>query len=231
MDRRTFLKTTGAGLTVMSMSHGASAAAAAKTPRVGIIGPGWYGKVDLLRLLQVAPVEVVGVCDVDQHMADGAADIVAERQPSKKRPRRWRAFMEYGNGILGDMCVHMYDMVRWMLKLGWPSTISSSGGILVQTDSAANITDTQIATFQHPDFSVTWQHRSPQVPSPMASSGTRLSVAVGKSLRCWLGLESYSPNARGLSRTTRLWTRPELGWGHTRNDASTVRESCRKRIS
>ena len=26
--------------------------------------------------------------------------------------------------------------------------------------SAANITDTQIATFQHPDFPVTWQHRS-----------------------------------------------------------------------
>lgn len=75
-------------------------------------------------------------------------------------PRSWRAFMEYGNGILGDMCVHMYDMVRWMLKLGWPSTISSSGGILVQTNSAANISDTQIATFQHPDFPVTWQHRS-----------------------------------------------------------------------
>ena len=68
--------------------------------------------------------------------------------------------MEYSNGIVGDMCVHMYDMVRWMLKLGWPSQISSSGGILVQTDSAANITDTQTATFQHPDFPVIWQHRS-----------------------------------------------------------------------
>ncbi len=35
-------------------------------------------------------------------------------------PRGWRAFMEYGNGIVGDMCVHMLDMVRWMLGLGWP---------------------------------------------------------------------------------------------------------------
>ena len=33
-------------------------------------------------------------------------------------PRSWRAFMEYGNGIVGDMCVHMLDMVRWMLDLG-----------------------------------------------------------------------------------------------------------------
>ena len=44
----------------------------------------------------------------------------------------WRAFMEYGNGIVGDMCIHMLDMVRWMLDLGWPKRISSSGGILVE---------------------------------------------------------------------------------------------------
>ena len=41
-------------------------------------------------------------------------------------PRSWRAFMEYGNGIVGDMCIHMLDMVRWMLDLGWPKRISSS---------------------------------------------------------------------------------------------------------
>ncbi len=46
-------------------------------------------------------------------------------------PRGWRAFMEYCNGIVGDMCVHMYDMTRWLLDLGWPSHISSNGGILV----------------------------------------------------------------------------------------------------
>jgi len=58
-------------------------------------------------------------------------------------PRGWRAFMEYGNGIVGDMCIHMLDMVRWMLDLGWPKRISSSGGILVDKSSKANITDTQ----------------------------------------------------------------------------------------
>ena len=47
-------------------------------------------------------------------------------------PRGWRAFMEYGNGIMGDMCIHMLDMVRWMLDLGWPKRISSTGGILVR---------------------------------------------------------------------------------------------------
>ena len=40
-------------------------------------------------------------------------------------PRSWRAFMEYGNGIVGDMCIHMFDMTRWMLDLGWPKRISA----------------------------------------------------------------------------------------------------------
>src|SRR6266513_1331705 len=75
-------------------------------------------------------------------------------------PRRWRAFMEYGNGIMGDMCIHMLDMVRWMLGLGWPKRVGSSGGILVDTGSKANITDTQTATFDFGDLTVVWQHRT-----------------------------------------------------------------------
>src|SRR5207248_4085252 len=45
------------------------------------------GKCDLFRPLQVAPVEVVSLCDVDQRMLDEAAEMVAARQVSKKRPR------------------------------------------------------------------------------------------------------------------------------------------------
>jgi predicted dehydrogenase len=68
--------------------------------------------------------------------------------------------MEYGNGIIGDMCVHMLDMTRWMLDLGWPQTVSSSGGILVDKASKANITDTQQATFTFNDMPVVWEHRT-----------------------------------------------------------------------
>ena len=75
-------------------------------------------------------------------------------------PRTWRAFMEYGNGIMGDMCIHMLDMVRWMLDLGWPKTVSSTGGILVDKKSKANISDTQTATFDFGDLDVVWQHRT-----------------------------------------------------------------------
>jgi predicted dehydrogenase len=75
-------------------------------------------------------------------------------------PRGWRAFMEYGNGIVGDMCVHMLDMVRWMLDLGWPKSVSSSGGILVDKASKANITDTQTATFDFDGVPIVWTHRT-----------------------------------------------------------------------
>ena len=68
--------------------------------------------------------------------------------------------MEYSNGIVGDMCVHMLDMVRWMLDLGWPKRVSSSGGILIDKDSKANTNDTQIATFDFGDLPVVWTHRT-----------------------------------------------------------------------
>jgi predicted dehydrogenase len=75
-------------------------------------------------------------------------------------PRGWRAFMEYGNGIVGDMCIHMLDTVRWLLHLGMPKRISSTGGILVDRASKANITDTQTATFDYGDLQVVWTHRT-----------------------------------------------------------------------
>jgi predicted dehydrogenase len=51
-------------------------------------------------------------------------------------------------------------MVRWMMDLGWPTSISSSGGILVDPASVANIPDTQDATFDFGSVKVHWTHRS-----------------------------------------------------------------------
>src|SRR5207245_3191895 len=49
---------------------------------------------DLFRLLQVAPVEVVSLCDVDRRMLAEAADMTAERQQSKKRPRTFADYRQ-----------------------------------------------------------------------------------------------------------------------------------------
>ncbi len=285
-----------------SIATTAADIASGPTKRVALIGTGWYGKIDLFRLIQVAPVEVVALCDVDSTMLSEAADMVARRQKSGRRPktygdyrkllqenkpdlvlvatpdhwhalpmieavkagcdvyvqkptsidvvesqamlaaarkynrvvqvgtqrrstphlmeareqivekgllgnvahaevccyyhmrnrsnptdsqppsnldydmwsgpaplrpynqlchpRTWRAFMEYSNGIVGDMCVHMLDTVRWILDLGWPSSIVSQGGILVDKQAKANTTDTQTACFDFDDLQVVWQHRA-----------------------------------------------------------------------
>jgi predicted dehydrogenase len=79
--------------------------------------------------------------------------------------RWWRTFMEYGNGIVGDMCVHMFDTVRWMLGLGWPKRITSAGGIYVQKEGKSNISDTQTATFEYDQFHCVWQHRTWGTPT------------------------------------------------------------------
>src|ERR1700739_2039524 len=82
MNRRQFLTAGAAGL-----AFAARGFADDKPRRVGLIGSGWYGKSDLLRLIQIAPVEVVSLCDVDKHMLDEAGEIVQSRQKSKKKPR------------------------------------------------------------------------------------------------------------------------------------------------
>ncbi len=311
MNRRDFLHASAAGL-ALSSANFAAELADQKPKRVGLIGCGWYGRCDLCRLIQVAPVEVVSLCDVDRKQLAETVELVSQRQKSQKKPRTysdyremlkekdldivlvgtpdhwhalpmiaaveagadvyvqkpisvdvvegqamvaaarkhqrvvqvgtqrrstphlvecrdrvlkegklgkigqveiccyypmranentpttqppdyldyemwtgpaplrpydspaqaqyggrrvphrrwWRTFMEYGNGIVGDMCIHMLDMVRWMLDLGWPKRITSQGGILVQKDGKSNISDTQSAIFDFGDLQVVWQHRT-----------------------------------------------------------------------
>jgi hypothetical protein len=54
----------------------------------------------------------------------------------------------------------MFDTVRWMLKLGWPKSIVSTGGIYVQKEGKSNIADTQSAIFKYDELNCVWQHRS-----------------------------------------------------------------------
>src|SRR5215510_14559760 len=93
MNRRKFIQLSAAGLALSALGSYAAEFADQKK-RVGLIGCGWYGKCDLLRLIQVAPVEVVSLCDVDKRMLAEAADIVASRQLSKKKPRAYGDYRE-----------------------------------------------------------------------------------------------------------------------------------------
>ena len=89
MTRRDFLKQ---GSTALALSAAASYvpttfAAEPKPRRVGLIGTGWYGKSDIFRLMQIAPVEIVSLCDVDQRLLNDCADTAQKKNKSGKRPR------------------------------------------------------------------------------------------------------------------------------------------------
>jgi len=88
MQRRDFLRGSAQAAALGTLTTVADAAArAADAPlRVALVGCGWYGKTDLFHLMQVTPVEVVGLCDVDTTMREAAAELVAGRQPSGKKP-------------------------------------------------------------------------------------------------------------------------------------------------
>ncbi|MBD0376429.1 MAG: Gfo/Idh/MocA family oxidoreductase, partial [Flavisolibacter sp.] len=308
INRRRFLKGASASLALAALGANAmDIIYPPKTYRVGLIGTGWYGKNDLFRLIQVAPVSVEALCDVDKHQLTEAATMVQQRIKGSKAPRLyndyrkmlaenkldivligtpdhwhalptieaiksgahvyvqkpisvdviegeamlaaarkhnrvvqvgtqrrstphlidakkkvvdagllgkvshvemccyyhmrnndnpsvqpvpdffdyemwtgpapmrpfdglphirwWRAFMEYGNGIVGDMCIHMLDAVRWMLNLGWPKRVSSTGGIYVSKGTKSNISDTQTAVFEYDDLNCVWQHRTWGTPA------------------------------------------------------------------
>jgi len=97
MNRRTFLRSSGSGLITANLIAPAASLREMsfdnqKRRRVGLIGCGWYGKIDLFRLIQVSPVEVIALCDVDRRMLAEAAGMVATRQASRKIPRTYSRY-------------------------------------------------------------------------------------------------------------------------------------------
>ena len=105
LRRRGFLATGTGALAAWMTSAGARAAEAGAGKRVGLIGCGWYGKCDLLRLLQVAPVEVAALCDVDRGLLDEAGGLVSSRQVSKKTPRLFTDYREMLSGKDLDLVI------------------------------------------------------------------------------------------------------------------------------
>ncbi|RLS28712.1 MAG: gfo/Idh/MocA family oxidoreductase [Planctomycetota bacterium] len=93
MQRRTFLHR-GTAAAAGVLAAGQVAAAGNRPLRVALIGCGWYGKTDLFHLMQVEQIEVVGICDVDRIMLEDAAQLVSQRQPSRKIPPQFSDYRQ-----------------------------------------------------------------------------------------------------------------------------------------
>jgi predicted dehydrogenase len=94
-NRRQFLKGSSAALALASMGMMSMDFIDNEEPlKVALIGSGWYGKSDLFRLIQIANVDVVALCDVDSNMLKEAGDLVATRQKSGKVPKLYKDYRE-----------------------------------------------------------------------------------------------------------------------------------------
>ncbi|MCX7825341.1 MAG: Gfo/Idh/MocA family oxidoreductase [Verrucomicrobiae bacterium] len=88
MNRRQFLGTTITGLAAARLARPADA----KKLKLGLIGCGWYGLVNVNAAFKVGGVEVLAICDVDsQHLKD-AADKIAKLQGA--RPKTFKLYEE-----------------------------------------------------------------------------------------------------------------------------------------
>jgi predicted dehydrogenase len=133
---------------------------------------GKLGKVGLIECYSYLPGPSKDV--IPDATAPAHLDYEMWTGPAPMRPfkaalesRSWRAYMEYGNGQIGDLGIHMFDCVRWMMDLGWPTSISSTGGIYVHKQASSNISDTQRSQFRYPGLDVSWEHRTwgtPPIP-------------------------------------------------------------------
>ena len=92
INRRRFLETTTASLALSALGADGLEIVTQKPKRVGLIGCGWYGKNDVFRLIQVAPVEVIAVCDADKNMMAEAAKMISQRQKSGNLPRSYNDY-------------------------------------------------------------------------------------------------------------------------------------------
>src|ERR1019366_4428181 len=106
-----------------------------------IIGPGLYGKSDLFRLIQVSPIEVVSMCDVDKQMLAQAAETVAARQASKKTPRLYGDYREMLKQKDLDIC--LVDTPDHWHALPMIAAVQSGADVWVQKPISVDVVEGQ----------------------------------------------------------------------------------------
>src|SRR6187200_2604790 len=141
MNRRQFLQTSASSLVALSTAGASAADLGDVRKRVGLIGAGWYGKCDLLRLIQVAPVEVVSLCDVDKQMLSNAAELVSTRQASKKKPRTYADYREMLKEK--DLDVVLVETPDHWHALAMIEAVKSGADVWVQKPTSVDVVESQ----------------------------------------------------------------------------------------
>src|SRR5207245_79460 len=70
----------------------------------------------------------------------------------------WHWHWDYGTGELGNNGIHGLDVARWVLGVDAPQRVTCGGGKFFYEDDQQT-PDTQVATFDFANCSLTWEHR------------------------------------------------------------------------
>jgi predicted dehydrogenase len=95
MKRRKFVELSAAGSAAVASSFYLPNLSQDKKLRVGLIGAGWYGMVDLKAALKVGGADVIALCDIDSAHLNSSADEIEKLQG--KRPKTFKYYQDLLN--------------------------------------------------------------------------------------------------------------------------------------
>ena len=122
-----------------------------------------------------------------------------------RRVFRWRTYREYGEGLAGDVLVHLITAVQFMLNLQAPAVANAIGGRLFWKDDR-NVYDTIVANYEWPEgiigtFGATQNNH-------YDDTGIRILGTKGTMVLTFSGYTVYSENDESNWRyTTNVWPR------------------------
>jgi predicted dehydrogenase len=80
MKRRKFIEISSLGSVALTSSFYFPSISYDRKLKIGLIGAGWYGMVDIKAALKVGGVDVIGICDVDSDHLSNSADELEKLQ-------------------------------------------------------------------------------------------------------------------------------------------------------
>ncbi len=145
-------------------------------------------------------------------------------------PRKWRAWLDFGTGALGDMGCHILDAAFWALDLGAPQLVQATSthweeAVSSQTFPRASIVRYQFpARGQRPPVSLTWYDGRLMPPIPeeleegrtLPPNGAIIIGTKGKLVHAVSGAEGLRliPEARMQEYRRPERTLPRVKEGH-----------------
>jgi len=145
-----------------------------------VVRSGLLGKVTSVRAWNYSNASPDGIGNPPDSAPPAGLDWDAWLGPAPKVPYnanrfgvrddRWstfRYFWDYSNGILGDWGVHLIDIAQWALDTPGPRVVSCFGQKQALRDNGDS-PDTLTATFEYPDFLLTYEYRATNANSMFA---------------------------------------------------------------